>query len=299
MTMHAWKRSRALLVATVLMVACGDDGRASDASGDTVPGIDGGPIATDGGPGAPLDAMSGPVDGGTPPVGSSTSAPPEAIDRMVGSFALEATFGTISMVPFLGDQAALGRSWGLVDIVQEGDTLVMTERGCRVASEGSMATIPDAVPQSIAPRVATLEFLEGASGIRWVRPELATAVGWTPASDTDTLPQTADDPRVIDQDGDGQPGVTVSVSGIASGDVYVVQWQRGWYEGDLGTSGEIVGENHGDGGEQKTIGASSMLLEQDVPQRANPDTSMNVVRLVSIEAGYDCARLIAEAGSLF
>lgn len=240
-----------------------------------------------------------PTDAGTPPVGSSTTAPPEAIERLAGSFAIETTFATISMVPFLGDQENLARSWGLAEITQEGETLVMSERGCRVVSEGSSATIPDAVPQSIEPRVATLEFATEGSVTRWVRPDLATPIGWTPASPSDALPETADDPRVIDQDGDGQPGVTVNVSGIASGDVYVVQWQRGWYEGELGDGTEVSGANHAAGSEQRTIGASSTLLEMDVPQRPAPDTSMNRVRLIPIDAGYDCARLLAEADALF
>lgn len=299
--MHGLNRkSGVLLMAAAMLAGCGDDGRTTD-PGDTVPpATDGGPVATtDAGPTPATDGSApAPADMGTPPSGSSTTAPAEAIERMVGSFALETTFGTIAMVPFLGDQMHLNRAWGLVDIVQEGDTLVMTERGCHVESEGSDASIPDAVPQSIEPRVATLEFVsEGA--LRWVRPETSVAVGWTPASESDSIPQTADDPRVIDQDGDGQPGVTVNVSGLASGDVYVVQWQRGWYEGELGSSGEITGENHGSGSEQKTIGASTSLLEMDVANRPNPDTSMNRVRLIPIDAGYDCDRLLAEADAIF
>ena len=89
-------------------------------------------------------------------------------------------------------------------------------------------------------------------------------------------------------------------SGLASGDVYVVQWQRGWYEGTLGGgAGTLTGQNHGGGSEQKTIGASNSILEMDVPQRPDPDTSDNTLQLVPVDAGMDCAGLIAAGDGLF
>ncbi|MGC6418660.1 MAG: hypothetical protein ACON3Z_16165 [Bradymonadia bacterium] len=39
----------------------------------------------------------------------------------------------------------------------------------------------------------------------------------------ESLPETIDDPRLFDQDGDGQPGVTVQIDGILEGDVQLVQ----------------------------------------------------------------------------
>ena len=37
------------------------------------------------------------------------------------------------------------------------------------------------------------------------------------------LPGEADDPRVVDADSDGNPGVTVQVRGLIDGEVYMVQ----------------------------------------------------------------------------
>jgi len=43
-------------------------------------------------------------------------------------------------------------------------------------------------------------------------------------SDKDALPTDANDERVYDQDGDGNPGSTVRIQGLVDGRAYVVQW---------------------------------------------------------------------------
>jgi hypothetical protein len=285
----------------ILLAACGggDDDRPPTTgtdSGSPVVGTDAGtPI-----PGVDASTPSTP-DAGSPPEGRTTVAPAAAIERLVGTWAMESRFATIQTVPFLGDQRSVSTAWGVVEIDQVGDALQMTERGCRVQIGGgsTMTTIDDAVPRSIEPRIATLEFVESAGSWTWVRPELATAIGFRAAGPTDELPADATDPRVFDQDGDGQPGVTVSVSGLAMGDVYVVQWQRGWYEGPLGTDGPLMGENHADASSQRTIGASTMLLQMDIPSRADTDRSDATLRLLPLTGEYDCDRLVAESATIF
>lgn len=52
--------------------------------------------------------------------------------------------------------------------------------------------------------------------------ELAGAVA---GPDTDAVPATLSDPRVIDEDQDGHPGITINVTGMATGSLYSVQRQ--------------------------------------------------------------------------
>jgi hypothetical protein len=282
----------------LLLAACGDDGgRTSPTDSGTTPTVDSGTGPTTDSGTTPTEDASVPM----PPEGRTTVAPAAAIERLVGTWAMESRFATIQTVPFLGDQRSVSRAWGLVQIAQVGDALQMTERGCRVQIEGgsTMTSIDDAVPRSIDPQVSTLEFVTEAGAISWIRPESATAVGFRAGGPTDALPMASTDPRVFDQDGDGQPGVTVSVSGLASGDVYVVQWQRSWYQGALGTSGPVLGENHSDASSQRTIGASTSLLEMDIPSRADTNRADSTVRFVPLTGEYDCDRLVSEAGSIF
>lgn len=283
----------------LLLAACGDDGgRTTPTDSGTAPTVDAGSTpTTDSGTPMPTGDAALPM----PPEGRTTVAPAAAIERLVGTWGMESRFATIQTVPFLGDQRSVSRAWGLVEIVQVGDALQMTERGCRVQIEGgsTMTAIDDAVPRSIEPQVSTLEFVTEGGAISWIRPESATAVGFRAGSPTDALPMASTDPRVFDQDGDGQPGVTVSVSGLASGDVYVVQWQRSWYQGALGTSGPVLGENHSDASTQRTIGASTSLLEMDIPSRADTNRADSTVRFVPLTGEYDCDRLVGEASTIF
>ncbi len=283
----------------ILLAACGgDDG------GRVTPGTDAGATpGADAGTTPMVDASTPMEDATTPmpPAGRTTVAPPAAIERLVGRWALESRAATIQTVPILGDQRSVSRAWGLVEVAQVGDALQMTERGCRVQIEGgsTMTTIADAVPRSIDPQVATLEFVTAGDSITWIRPETAAAVGFRAAGPSDALPTSASDPRVFDQDGDGQPGVTVSISGLASGDVYIVQWNRAWYQGVLAGSGPLMAENHAEASSQRTIGASNTLLQMDVPSRADPSPADNTVRLVPLPEAYDCDRLVAEAATIF
>ncbi len=282
------------------LAGCGGGG-----DGATTPRDGGGsdsrsPIIDSGSPGI-ADTGTGRPDSGGPPPGGTTP-PPGAAERLVGTHAMQTRFASIQTLPFLGDQRSVTRAYALVTIAESGGVLTFTERGCHAEIEGggtTMTTIPDAIPRSVPPSTATLEFFEMGGEWQWRRPRVETAVGFRPAGPGDAIPTMASDPRVFDQDGDGNPGVTVQVRGFASGDVYVVQWQRAWYQGPLGTSGEVTGENHSDDGEQQTIGASNMLLDMDIPTRPDPDRSDDTVRLVRLTGEYDCDRVVAEAGSLF
>jgi hypothetical protein len=78
---------------------------------------------------------------------------------------------------------------------------------------------------------------------------------------SDPLPESSADPRVFDQDGDGQPGVTVRVEGIVSGNLYVVQ--RSWdeWQATLGATGEVHGQMKW-GMEQVILGSSRSFLRR-------------------------------------
>ncbi|MEZ4249887.1 MAG: hypothetical protein R3B99_16775 [Polyangiales bacterium] len=285
----------------ILLAACGGDDERPPVGG-TDSGVP--MMTTDSGttPTPMVDAgMMELPDAGRPPEGRTPVAPEAAVSRLVGTWAMESRFATIQSVPILGDQRSVSRAWGLVQIEQVGETLRMTESGCRVQIEGGSTetTISDDVPRSIDPQVAILEFVTEGDSITWVRPEVGTAVGFRPGGPTDALPDAASDARVFDQDGDGQPGVTVTVSGLASGEVYVVQWQRAWYQGQLTESGPLVGENHAEASTQKTIGASTSLLMMNVPSRPDTDRTDDVVRLIPLTGEYDCDRLVSEATTVF
>ena len=117
--------------------------------------------------------------------------------------------------------------------------------------------------------------------------------------DRDPLPTDAEDPRITDPDGDGNPGISVSVDGLVSGQVYLVQrlvrGLRGVAEADGRISGSVTGA-----GDQAVIGASNAILRSFTPTfEHNPDPKRNTFVWVPVPAGATCESVVAARGDLF
>ena len=219
-----------------------------------------------------------------------------------GTYAFKKTVTTLQEVPLMGSSDSVTTGWGYSEITFDGTDLWLTEYGCHVEATGMDAVsteIPDAIPQSMEPVALKLAVWKEGETVHFERPEAAMLVGVTLDNPmTDELPSDPNDSRIFDQDGDGNPGVTVKVSGFISGDIYVVQRAINTYFGTLAANGELVGHviEHGD---QKTLGATNAMLEQDVPSEAINDPSRNPLQLVPVDAGMDCNTLIANIDTLF
>jgi hypothetical protein len=282
-------RSFPVILSAFLLCACGD-------SSDD-PGGGAGPDA--GAPGAP--------DAGDPPP-SPDAAPndpalaEEIEDDVVGFYAGKMVVATRQEVPLLGPTDATTTSFGLATITRNGDVFELTETGCRVeaSSSGAVTTvIPDVIPETTPPAVSELAFARQGDEIVWSRPELITLIGVElDDPDGDELPTSGDDPRVFDQDQDSHPGVTVMVSGLASGDIYVVQRNRAAYAGTLVGAGRLSGLVT-DGSDQSVVGSSNAVLDQNIPTQPHDDPSLSTVDLVRVDESYDCDKLLAEREDLF
>jgi len=78
--------------------------------------------------------------------------------------------------------------------------------------------------QKVVNRSGTLAM--GAGGISVLNfGPLVELAGAVPGPDTDALPTTVTDPRVIDEDQDGNPGITINITGLVTGSLYSVQRQ--------------------------------------------------------------------------
>lgn len=115
----------------------------------------------------------------------------------------------------------------------------------------------------------------------------------------DPLPDDAEDPRVTDPDGDGNPGVTVEVDGLVSGQVYLVQRLVRGLRGNVEPGGRITGTVTG-GGDQAVIGASNVILKTFTPTfEHNPDPKRNTFVWVPVPADATCESIVAESDALF
>jgi len=115
----------------------------------------------------------------------------------------------------------------------------------------------------------------------------------------EALPTSADDPRVIDADGDGHPGVSIGLSMLGiSGQIYAVRKEIGSWSVAATADGTWEGPFN-DASEQQVIGASRPLFDQNLSTAPDPDPLKSRILLQRTAEAYDCARLLAELDTLF
>ncbi|MGC9530321.1 MAG: hypothetical protein ACP5G2_06945 [Candidatus Bipolaricaulaceae bacterium] len=216
-----------------------------------------------------------------------------------GSWAFLQVTSDYWQVPLLGERQRLSKSVARVEIEQHGANLTLRIREyCSMTIDSGTSLVRTDVPQAFWQR-ARPHPLAGRIVYRDGRVELVVPwfvnVNGAELGDpeADPLPKVPDDPRVVDQDGDGHPGMTlkVSVLGLISGEVYVVQrlWRayRGVLEAPNLVRGTISWED-----EQSTLGASSSWLLQSGEGRPDPVPAHSYFLLRRIVGEEPCSELL-------
>lgn len=163
-------------------------------------------------------------------------------------------------------------------------------------------SLSDAATQAILPppTPVSVEVVDGELHIQ--RPATPTAVGIRLDDPfNESLPTDPADPRIVDDDGDGNPGITVSirVSDEISGELYIARREIFAYDAALVEPGRIVGEVIDDS-EQLVIGASDPIFATSPANwDQHPDLTKSPIILVRVDADWDCERLAAERDAIF
>jgi len=168
---------------------------------------------------------------GTPMVGYCTSKPAIAtVTSISGTWVIRAlaTQQVSAIGTILYPQTLF---YMLTTMNQSGSTVVANGVYCdraEIDQPSSRVTVvmPDkwAHTQKVVNRSGTLAM--GAGGISVLNfGPLVELAGAVPGPDTDALPTTVTDPRVIDEDQDGNPGITINITGLVTGSLYSVQRQ--------------------------------------------------------------------------
>ena len=105
---------------------------------------------------------------------------------------------------------------------------------------------------------------------------------------------------MFDQDGDGQPGITVRVRvlGLISGEVYVVQRLSKLLDGQVLAPDLIRGLLTWTN-EQVTLGASNPFLNAGGEAHVDPVRERSYFVAIRVPAGTTCANLTANWRTLF
>lgn len=165
---------------------------------------------------------------------------------------------------------ALIWTWYTVDVERrEGSDIVLRQRIAMCKQElsplafGFLTVVPDIVTDSLVPNEVNGYLFGSEPGSPYFSERTVENWGIDGLPLDEPLPTTPDDPRVVDLDEDGLPGVTLpveTVTGLAICDPYVVQRVTGELEG------EVVNALRLEGvptiiTEKEIIGASTELCE--------------------------------------
>lgn len=216
--------------------------------------------------------------------------PPDVSGRWVLVQAMPA----LTALPFVGEVELTTLTVSLVDVEQDGVSLVLRPSYCftelRMNPPLVQSRVPDAFVTCLRPGPRHGALVPGESGWRFVQDsvvEVRGAVLNDPVCDA--LPESGHDPRVIDQDGDGHPGLTVHVSlaGFVTGETYVVERLTFALDGALTGADAITGTVDWVS-EQRVVAASSPLLVMSYRNLPLPDPARHAFAMRRVGSDWTC-----------
>lgn len=219
--------------------------------------------------------------------------------NLAGSWAMIQFMPEAGNLPLIGEATITALVCVFVRVEQAGEQLTMHDTYCKteVLSSNWLLTsdVPDLAIASFDPPTRMGRLVYSDDGWRLEQDwhiEIRGAVLEEP--ETDELPTSVEDPRIIDSDGDGAPGFTIPVLalGIIGGDTYVVQRLR--YR-VIGTS---VGEDRIEGpldwtSEQNVVGATDGFLMTGFEQWHDPNPDVHRFFMVRLGEGSGCQDAVA------
>ncbi len=281
-----WLLALGLVMMWFAVPACSGSDGAADAAGEER--ADGGDGGVDGG------------DGG----GCGADCPPVDPESLPGTYAMLQVNARITNVPVVGLTHTETHALLRTTVTRGGaDRLDMLIEVCdlRQVSESTLVQVifPEAFLLSLETYPRVIELRPDLGTNRFTSP-LAVEVYGAHLIDPvhDALPTESSDSRVYDQDNDGKPGVTIRVTGLVDGEIWLIQRSQstlsGWFESSDRWGGLIDSEV-----EQVYLGSDNPILSKPNESTKDPDPSHSYIDLARVPADKDCAWIRAQGEALF
>jgi len=220
----------------------------------------------------------------------SPIAPVKAKDELSGRWVVASVTTTVAKVPVVGKIYARTNTVVLHDLEQDGERLRGGGTLCRLDIDSGSKFVDTKLPEKFKKALpppyfdGVLADKDGETTVRTGR-RLVVMGARLKKPAKDSLPEDAEDDRVVDQDRDGAPGVTISIDGIVTGDIHVAtrSWTR--FLGKTKGDGEIGGKVYFDQ-EQSILSTTSTMLE-DAPE-TKPVPGKSWFRMVRVSKDATC-----------
>lgn len=204
---------------------------------------------------------------------------------------------SITKIPVLSDVVATTRAVSIQTLNFDGTWLRGEGDLCSIDIESSSklvkTTLPHAFRRAVPPILVNARISTEGNARRFVQaPQTLVLGARLTEKESEPLPSELNDKRITDDDGDGKPGVTVHVSGLVDGEIYLVQRSTSQLEGyatKSGFHGRIRFSN-----EQKILEATNKVLKRDPGARPDPSRSEFILHRVNAPIDCKAAEAIAQ-----
>lgn len=225
---------------------------------------------------------------------------------LTGTWAQKQVLASIAVLPIGGTANRTSTTYQIVTFSEQTDSgtfssvvdvcTVMLDSGTEFTKTALPQTAADAIADS--PRTGTLT--PNADGTLAYQQETFVDIRGAHLNNplSDPLPTLPDDPAVVDQDGDGNPGITVVLTGAISGEVYVVQRITATHTGRYLSADTIEGQVQFSD-EQNILEATNEVLKSPTQSSPDPDKNASYFKTVRIESGADCQWLMQNLDKVF
>ena len=219
------------------------------------------------------------------------------LPNLQGRWAFVQVFTEIAVVPLAGEIRRTSTVALFTNVTQEGAELALADTYCFTRVDDGTPLIETAIPEAFMSSLVPLVRLgrvDVSNGGVSFETETHIEVRGARLDDppNDELPIDADDPRVVDQDEDGKPGMTVraTILGFVKGEIYVVQRVTYRLIGRVIDDQTIVGTIEWTD-EQTVLGASNPLLTAQTTGVPDPDASLHRFVMRRVDDGWTCETL--------
>ena len=278
-----------LLMMVGAIAACGNDATSSSATTTPAPTTE--PTA----------------ESTTPPTSpATTTEPPVTEPEPVLGEELVGRWAHYDVVAYEDDLLkTLIISYGFNDFAEVDGQIVDQSSFCfseQRTDQPIKTSLSDAATQAIQPPPAVLEIDTVDGVLRVRRPPTPTPVGIRLDDPfNEPLPTDPNDPRIVDDDGDGNPGLTVTIEVTPEfiGELYIARREIFAFEAFL-TEPDVLTGQVTDDSEQLVIGASDPVFASSPANWGQySDLSKSPIILRRVDSDWDCERLAAERDDLF
>lgn len=244
-------------------------------------------------------------DAATTPAPDDAGVPIGGEVDLDGVWAVRIKSSQISDIPFVGEEIQNSTTIARVTLDQTGTNATGPYVVCSNAPDAP-PTIGTQLPAGLLETLNTMPFVitlsEARVGGRFNTAPNSLLIGWQTSESpaTAALPEMTTDPRIQDDDGDGNPGVTIQVTGsLINATVFAVARMTITLNGTIITEDRVEGTNSIQSDQSILQATSALIPLGPMYGMPNPDPALNQFVLVRVPAGSDCVSILRDASTLF